>query len=193
MIRPIRASIRHLVKTQRRTKFLLAVSRDEDPSKGFNTYFFNASPDDGACSWLIELQCPNSQFIPGYASDYPSVGVSDTHYLLTVHPDAPTGGSWGYLVTVNTQDVMNGISNPHAYAFVEWDVGGGNPATFVTMPVVNQEKMSPIDKGLIIDTHDDKLSLTMVSNSDPPTLLSVYWDMPDQQAPAPWPQKNSLC
>lgn len=180
-----------VVKTQRRTKFLLAVSRDEDPSKGFNTYFFNAGPDDGACNWLQEVQCPNSSFTPGNASDYPSVGVSDTHYMFTVHADHGAD-SWGYLVTVNAQDVMNGLSQPHAHAFWGWDVGGGDAASFVTMPVVNQEKMSPVDQGLIVDTHNDKLSVTSVSNSDPPVLTSAYWDMPDQQAPPDWQQKGSM-
>ena len=35
-----------LLTSQRRTKFLLAVSRDEDPRKGFRTFGFNATPDD---------------------------------------------------------------------------------------------------------------------------------------------------
>jgi hypothetical protein len=182
----------NLVKTQRRTKFLLAVSVDEDPFNGFYTYFFNATPDDGACnSTDASTQCPNSAFTPGNAGDYPSVGISDKHYMFTVHADHP-GGSWAYLVTVNAQDVMNGLPNPHGHAFWEWDVGDGEKASFVTMPVVNQDKISPLDKGMIIDTHGERISVTTVSNSDPPVLQSAYWDMPKQQSPTLWSQKGSL-
>jgi hypothetical protein len=176
----------------RRTKFLLAVSLSEDPSKGFYVYFFNATPNDGACNSMnTSTTCPNSAFTPGNAGDYPSVGVSDKHYMFTVHADHP-GGSWAYLVTVNAQDAMNGLSHPHSHAFWGWDLGDGENASFVTMPVVNQDKISPLDKGMIIDTHEDKISVTTVSNDDPPVLTTAYWEMPKQQGPAAWSQKGSF-
>jgi hypothetical protein len=140
---------------------------------------------------VVPIQCPNSPFTPGNAGDYPSLGVSDKHYLLTDHANHP-GGSWAFLVTVNAQDAMNGVPQPHIHCFWEWSIGNGENASDVTMPVVNQEKISPIDKGMIVDTEGDTISITTVSNNDPPDLHSYYWNMPDQQPPPDWPQKGSF-
>jgi hypothetical protein len=178
--------------TQRRTKFLLAVSTDEDPSKGFLLYAFNATPDDGACNSTDSSPCPNSSFIPGYAGDYPSIGVSDKYYLITDHFNSPKGGlDHAYLVVINAQDAMNGNNSPHHHWFYDWDTGGGSNASEVTMPVVNQEKLFPNDMGMVLNTHDDELVITTVSNDDPPVLNSLVFEMQSPLHSGGWAQKGS--
>jgi len=106
-----------LLTSQRRTKFLLAVSRDEDPRHGFRTFGLNATPDDGACGKNSDdSPCPGSRFTPGNAADYPSIGVSKTHYILTIGVGhAPLDGSdhtplFTWMVVLNAGDVANGVS-----------------------------------------------------------------------------------
>jgi hypothetical protein len=61
-----------LMVSQRRTKFLLAVSRDEDPRDGFRTFGLDATPDDGACGKVSDASpCPGSRFTPGNAGIIP--------------------------------------------------------------------------------------------------------------------------
>jgi hypothetical protein len=73
-----------LVTSQRRTKFLLAVSRDEDPRDGFRTFGLDATPDDGACGKNSDdSPCPGSRFTPGNAADL----SFDRRIENPLHPD----------------------------------------------------------------------------------------------------------
>jgi len=184
--------------SQRRTKIIFAVSKDEDPMKGFFTYHFNGSPDDGACgAYSDDAVCPGTAFTPGNAADYPSLGISPHHYLVTLHVDhEPLDGSsgqplWGYLVTINADDAANGKSNPHAHAFWGWELAGGGHAKGVTMPVIEHDSLTPTPWGLIASNNVDKFVITLVSPQDPPTLSSIAFDMPDMEKATDWLQKGS--
>lgn len=189
-----------LKATQRRTKIIVAVSRAEDPSKGWNLYFFNGTPDDGACdSTDGSNPCPGTSFTPGYAGDYPSLGISSRHYIVSDHVGQyPTNGGtntelFGYMVIVNADDLANGVSHPRAHARWNWDLGNGaGNIGGVSMPVVKQNKL-PIgeDWGLVVATQNNKIAITAIQAADPPNLLSVSLDLPNQQGPPNWPMKGS--
>ena len=138
-----------LLTSQRRTKFLLAISRDEDPRHGFRTYGFNATPNDGACGKNSDyFPCPGSHFTPGNAADYPSLGVSKTHYIMTIGVGhAPLDGSphnnqFSYMATVNADDAANGKLPIHMHAIWHWDLGEGDRAVGVTMPAINAKRLA---------------------------------------------------
>jgi hypothetical protein len=188
-----------MITSQRRTKFLLAVSKDEDPAKGWRTFSFNATPDDGACGSTSDSSpCPGSHFTPGNAGDYPSIGISKTHYIITDGTGhAPLDGSAhtdhrGYMVTVNARGAANDTS-VKGHAFWDWGLGEGDHATFVTMPVVmhNDLPLGGAGWGIVASTVNDRLVLTGVSPNDPPQLSAMSWDVPDMQGAPDWPQKGN--
>jgi len=190
-----------LLTSQRRTKFLLAVSRDEDPRHGFRTFGLNATPDDGACGKNSDdSPCPGSRFTPGNAADYPSIGVSKTHYILTIGVGhAPLDGSdhtplFTWMVVLNAGDVANGVSPMRRRGFAGWDLGEGDRAIGVSMPVVmNNDLPGPLGSGwgLVANTASDHMILTEVSPLDPPGLVAWVWDMPDIESAPDWPQKQT--
>ena len=192
-----------LVTSQRRTKFLLAVSRDEDPRDGFRTFGLDATPDDGACGKNSDdSPCPGSRFTPGNAADYPSIGVSRTHYILTIGVGhAPLDGSahthlFTWMVVLNADDVANGASPIRKRAFAGWDLGEGDRAVGVSMPAVMNNDLPGLlatGWGLVANTASDHIILTGVSPFDPPVLLAMDWDMPDIESASEsdWPQKGS--
>jgi hypothetical protein len=190
-----------LLTSQRRTKFLLAVSRDEDPRKGFRTLGFNATPDDGACGKNSDdSPCPGSRFTPGNAADYPSLGVSGTHYIMTAGVGhAPLDGSdhtklFSFMVVMNADDVVNGNSPIRIHRFAGWDLGDGDRPIGVALPVVMENDLPLGGKGwgVVASTVNDRFVLTAVGPTDPPQLAAMSWDMPDMQAAPDWPQKGSL-
>jgi hypothetical protein len=190
-----------LVTSQRRTKFLLAVSRDEDPRDGFRTFGLDATPDDGACGKNSDdSPCPGSRFTPGNAADYPSIGVSKTHYILTIGVGhAPLDGSahhplFTWMIVLNAGDVANGVSPIRKRAFAGWDLGEGDRTVGVSMPAVMNNDLPGLLSsgwGLVANTASDHIILTGVSPEDPPVLLTMNWDMPDIQGAPDWPQKGS--
>lgn len=186
--------------TQRRTKIIVAVSRTEDPSKGWNLYYFNGTPDDGACGSTDDSQpCPNSAFIPGMAGDYPSLGISSQHYIVSTHvahePASGASGTelFGYMVILNASDLASGVSHPRGHARWNWDLGNGaGNISGVSMPVVKQNKL-PIgeDWGLVVATQNNKIAITAIEAADPPNMFSVALDLPNQQGVPTWPMKGS--
>jgi hypothetical protein len=76
----------------RRTKFLLAVSVDEDPRHGWHLYWWDATKDDGAYNYGEDST--GFIFVPGDAGDYPYIGV-DAKFLAQTnvvgHRDPATG------------------------------------------------------------------------------------------------------
>jgi len=194
-----------LLTSQRRTKFLLAVSRDEDPRKGFHTLGFNATPDDGACGKNSDdSPCPGSHFTPGNAADYPSLGVSGTHYIMTAGVGhAPLDASehtklFSFMVVMNADDVANGNSPIRMRSFAGWDLGDGDRPIGVALPVVMENDLplgGPLvgkGWGVVASTVDSRFVLTAVGPTDPPELHAMSWDMPDMQGAPDWPQKGSL-
>lgn len=186
--------------SQRRTKFLLAISKTEDPAQGFHTYFFNGTPNDGACDSTSDSSpCPGSSFTPGNAGDYPSLGISKTHYMITSHvAHEPLDGSsgtalFGYLVTLNADAAASGSSSVNGHAFWNWSLADEGTATFVTMPVVmeNDLPLAGAGWGVIASAANNHLALTGVSPANPPTLVSMSWDIPDMQGAPTWPQKGN--
>jgi len=192
-----------LLTSQRRTKLLLAVSRDEDPRDGFRTFGLDATPDDGACGKNSDdSPCPGSRFTPGNAADYPSIGVSKTHYILTIGVGhAPLDGSahthlFTWMVVLNAGDVANGASPIRKRGFAGWDLGEGDRAVGVSMPAVMNNDLPGLlgtGWGLVANTASDHIILTEVSPADPPALVAMVWDMPDIESASEsdWPQKGS--
>jgi hypothetical protein len=192
-----------LLTSQRRTKLLLAVSRDEDPRDGFRTFGLDATPDDGACGKNSDdSPCPGSRFTPGNAADYPSIGVSKTHYILTIGVGhAPLDGSahtplFTWMVVLNAHDVADGVSasSIRKRAFAGWDLGEGDRTVGVSMPAVMNNDLPGLlaaGWGLVANTASDHIILTGVSPADPPALLTMNWDMPDIEGAPDWPQKGS--
>ncbi len=183
-----------------RTQLLLAVSNDEDPAHGFRTFAFDGTPGDGACAYSTEQTCPGFLFTPGTWGDYPSLGISSRHYLLTIdvwhRPLAdPTAKhlTGSYMVAVNADDCANIIIDPpRAKWFFKWDIGKSQVARSTAMPVVNHAPLAPADWGLVTLVQDNRLILTGVSTTDPPTLLTGWWDMPNLLTPVNWSQRDSF-
>jgi hypothetical protein len=189
-----------LLTSQRRTKLLLAISRDEDPRHGFRTYGFNATPNDGACGKNSDdSPCPGSHFTPGNAADYPSLGVSKTHYIMTIGVGhAPLDGSphnnqFSYMVTVNAEDAANGNLPIHMHAIWKWDLGEGDRPVGVTMPAVMQNDLpfTGAGWGVVASTANDHFVLTAVGPQDPPSLITMSWDMANIDGAPDWTQKGS--
>jgi hypothetical protein len=189
-----------LLTSQRRTKFLLAISHDEDPRHGFRTYGFNATPNDGACAKNSDdSPCPGSHFTPGNAADYPSIGVSRTHYIMTIGVGhVPLDGSphtdhLAYMVTVNADDAANGTLPIHTHAIWHWDLGEGDRAVNIAMPAIMQDDLPSLGPGwgVVASTASDHFILTAVGPTNPPHLVTLVWDMDDIEGAPDWPQKGS--
>jgi hypothetical protein len=72
----------------RRTRQLVAVSLDADPRNGWYMYSWNGEVDDGACNTIpvtVPVVCPGTQYIPGDAADYPSIGISKDYVVTTMN------------------------------------------------------------------------------------------------------------
>jgi hypothetical protein len=102
----------------RRTKFVLAVSRTQNPMDGFSRYFFEAQPDDGKC-W-DPCGCSGVENYPGAAADYPSIGITDELVLLTVtggqHPKLAAScltdeqkARYAVVIGLDADDLANGL------------------------------------------------------------------------------------
>jgi hypothetical protein len=191
----------HLLTSQRRTKLLLAISRDEDPRHGFRTYGFNADPDDGACGKDSDASpCPGSHFTPGNGSDYPSLGVSKKHYIMTIGSSHATLDGLShinpiaYMVTVNAHDAANGTQPIHTHAVWHWKLGEGDRAEGITMPAVMQNDLPSKGAGwgVVVSTVNDHFVLTGISPHDPPQLVTFSWDMPNIAGAPNWTQKESV-
>jgi hypothetical protein len=189
-----------LKHSQRRNQFLLAVSKDEDPAKGFRTFPFAATPDDGACAATTDdAPCPGTHFTPGNAADYPSIGVSKKHYIMTDHvnhysvENGDNKALYGYMVIVNADDAASSNHAVQGYAFWKWDLGNGDHAPGVTMPVVMHNDLPGVGSGtgFIATTLKDRFILTTVGPADPPQLGAIWWDVPDMHHAPGWKQKGS--
>ena len=118
---------------------MLAVSLDEDPSHGFYLYTYNADPDDGACGNLVD-PCPGTNYTPGNGSDYPTLGMSSRHYIMTINSGhTPLNGApqtasekWAYMVVANADDIAGGLGNPRADEFWKWFFGNSEFADMRT-------------------------------------------------------------
>lgn len=187
-----------VIRSQRRTKILFAISKDEQPTDFF-IYVANATPDDGACDALTDQICPNSAFRPGFAADYPSVGVSADKYLVTVHVGfRPLDGSdsqpqFAYMVVFDANDVENGLHKEGtARVLWAWEMAGGGSAKGVTTPVVMHQTLPNTDAALIAHTHDDKFIITTVAGNSKAGLGSIAHHIGDLTAPTKWNQKGSF-
>ena len=187
-----------IVRSQRRTKILFAISKDEYPT-GFLTYVANGTPDDGACDAMTDQMCPNSAFRPGLAADYPTVGISADKYLVTVHVNFdPLDGSdpqalFAYMVVFDANDVENGLHNEGtARTMWAWQLAGGGIAKGVTMPVVMHQTLPNTDAALIVNTNDDKFIITSVAGNNMSGLGSIALHISDLTPPSMWDQKGSF-
>lgn len=187
-----------VIRSQRRTKILFAISKDEHPTDFF-TYAANATPDDGACDALTDQMCPNSAFRPGYAADYPAVGVSADKYLVTVHVGfRPLDGSdsqpqFALMVVFDANDVENGLHKEGTARMMwGWEMAGGGSANGVTMPVVMHQTLPNTDAALIVHTHDDKFIITTVAGNSKAGLGSIAHHIGDLTPPTIWNQKGSF-
>ncbi|HMB52144.1 MAG TPA: hypothetical protein VKU40_02430, partial [Thermoanaerobaculia bacterium] len=70
-----------LEQQYRRSKLIVAVSTSEDPRDPWRFYWFDAVPGDGDC--LDACGCEGTDYIPGAAADYPSLGVNQDAVLIT--------------------------------------------------------------------------------------------------------------
>jgi hypothetical protein len=194
----------HLVISQRRTKFLLAVSITENPADGFMTWGGNGTPDDGACdSDSDAAPCPGTDFVPGDAGDYPTIGISRAHYVITDHvehegvfDDSNSSSKTAYIVTVNAADAAAGHQDIHGHAF--WfidDPSTGDVATGVIGPAIQHDKVTPKERNLLMQVKygTNLLSLYSLSASDPPTLHGASFTLADTVGdPIDAPQPSSL-
>jgi hypothetical protein len=68
------------VHLARRNKYVVAVSKTQDPRDGFWQYWWDASFGDGTCNTVGGC---GGMFLPGDKVDYPSIGVSEKFFLGT--------------------------------------------------------------------------------------------------------------
>lgn len=87
------------LRVGRRTRHLVAVSLTEDPRDGWYMYAWTAEKDGGACNDIgsnpavIDVPfCPGTAYRPGFASDYPSLGISKDYFVTTSQVDL--FGAW---------------------------------------------------------------------------------------------------
>jgi hypothetical protein len=136
----------------------------------------------------------------GKCGDYPSIGVSKTHYILTIGvghgplDDSTHTHLFTWMVVLNADDVANGVSPIRKRGFAGWDLGEGDRAIGLSLPAVMNNDLPGLlgaGWGLVANTASDHIILTGVSPADPPALLAMNWDMPDIEHPPDWPQKGS--
>jgi hypothetical protein len=97
----------------RRTKLLWAVSVDQDPRDGWRIYWEDAVLNDGACNAEGSAPgptplCANSQFHPGDAADYPSIGISKDYVTMTTN----VGNSSPFITGTSNGKSTYGPTNP---------------------------------------------------------------------------------
>jgi hypothetical protein len=181
-----------LSRSQRRTKFLFAISRTADPADGWSIYAFNGTPNDGACGSTSDAHpCPNSSFTPGDAGDYPSIGISSAHYILTVHvnhmtvSDGTNNNKTAYIVTLNAAAAAAGAGGSalHGHGFWAFDnpklnpSDAASPAVGVIAPVIQRAALSPEENFLVQPVSGRLLAVYTVSAGDPPNLKSAAVEM----------------
>ena len=138
----------------------------------------------------------------GKCGDYPSIGVSKTHYILTIGvghgplDDSTHTHLFTWMVVLNADDVADGVaaSSIRKRGFAGWDLGEGDRAVGVSMPAVMNNDLPGLlatGWGLVANTASDHIILTGVSPADPPALVAMDWDMPDIEDAPDWPQKGS--
>jgi len=196
--------------SQRRTKFIFAISKTSDPHDGFNTWAFNATPNDGACNSKSDASpCPGSSFIPGDAGDYPSIGISGFHYVFTTHVEhAKVDGSQGYsrtsyIVTVNAAAAASGnTAGLKGHGFWEFN----NPKVDPDEPdqrsygiIATAVQRTPLPGGdgnllaQVVNSGGSKRMVTyFITPTDPPHLSGRAFDIPSTigyaiDAPQPSP------
>jgi hypothetical protein len=196
--------------SQRRTKFIFAMSKTADPHDGFYTWAFNGTPNDGACNSKSDASpCPNSFFTPGDAGDYPSIGISSFHYVFTSHVEhANVSGSGGfsrtsYIVTVNAAAAAAGnTAGLHGHGF--W--GFNNPKADPSEPdvksigiIATAVQRTPLPGGdgnllaQVVNGGGSKRVVTyFITPTDPPHLSGQAFDLPSTigtavNAPQPSP------
>jgi hypothetical protein len=117
-------------RSSRRTKVLLAVSLSEDPRDGWWIYWWDAVVGDGACN--DPAGCPGSEFLPGDAGDYASIGIDDRFFLVTVgvaRRDPTTADCETHLNTVSPRytridavDANGLVTGGPALGLTIWDI-----------------------------------------------------------------------
>ena len=182
-----------LGRSQRRTKFIFAISKTSDPHAGFFTYAFNGTPNDGACdSDSDSAPCPGSDFTPGDAGDYPSIGISSAHYVFTVHvnhigvSDGSNKNKTAYIVTVNAGAAAAGqASQLHGHGFWFFDNPKVSPqetdarAKGIIMPAIQRSPLPGGDGNLLLQVVGGKrMTAYVVGPTDPPTLSGTAFDLP---------------
>ena len=101
----------------RRTKFLVAVSKTEDPRDGWHRYWWDATKDDGKCNY--GENCAGTQFSPGDAGDYPYIGINRFRLSQTNivgHRDPTTGEITSrryHMVTMVSAEALANGGLPH--------------------------------------------------------------------------------
>jgi CARDB len=129
-------------RAARRSKLLLAVSLTQDPRDGWYLYGWDSVLDDGACTnigfWPGPApKCPGTEYIPGDASDYPSIGISKDYFVWTIYvnnvnPWAPnfpktTCCSYTNIFAVDSDGLANGgclATCGWSYGVVQLDLTG---------------------------------------------------------------------
>jgi len=196
--------------SQRRTKFIFAISKTSDPHDGFNTWAFNATPNDGACNSKSDAApCPGSSFIPGDAGDYPSIGISGFHYVFTTHVEhANVDGTPGYsrtsyIVTVNAAAAASGnTAGLHGHGFWEFNnpkVNASEPDVRSLSIIATAIQRTPLPGGdgnllaQVVGQGGSKRMVTyFITPTDPPQLSGQAFDIPSTigyaiDAPQPSP------
>ncbi|ABF42511.1 hypothetical protein Acid345_3510 [Candidatus Koribacter versatilis Ellin345] len=194
--------------SQRRTKFFLAVSCNEDPwvpcpgnpHQHFHVYGFNAVPGDGDCSSRQEEQCPHSPFTPGNAADYPTLGITPSRYIMAIKVGhAPLDGGdhsdlYSYMIAVNADDVGFGSKAPEIHTFWDWQEANGNNSQGNVAAVVMHDHLAAgksDDAGMLAKYEDGQIILTMISETNPVKFQSMAIDLPNLNSSTTWVQKGS--
>jgi hypothetical protein len=73
----------------RRDRLLAAVSLTEDPRDGWYVYAWSGALDQGACNNIGASPgppplCPGTEYRPLEATDYPSIGISQYHFVTSI-------------------------------------------------------------------------------------------------------------
>lgn len=163
----------------RRGWVVFAVSLTEDPRDGFAYYFTPSVPDQGACNDITVCLCAGTHYAPGYASDYPRIGISKFDFLIT-----NTIINVTYVNTPSCPSIENYDSNKRrkfsqitAISLDDLVSGSAAPRTWMMAPIPDPEFPNDRTKDLSVAPTPVRVNKDVSANPGFSWLVS-HWYSP---------------
>jgi hypothetical protein len=167
------AACASLTPTQIHSVTAVAVSRTEDPADGFYTYWWNA-----AVGWGTQ----SPPYLPGDASDYPSIGVDAQTVQVTVTvKNKPR--NYAHVALFNVNQMEAGATGTTVNGWHFWDLKNpdGSAVTSVVQPAIAHG--DPAGAFLVAREGSDRLTVWKVNDELQPTQIVTATSV---LMPKPW-------